>query len=80
MTARRMISGDVLKYLKGLGLLIWERYSAPFPAASRVLLTLPPPCLAAYPDPIRRETAGQRKGRAAAGCIPGQAVWAGPGA
>ncbi len=35
------ISGDVLKYLKGLGLVISKSYAAPCPGASQVALTGP---------------------------------------
>lgn len=47
MTARRMISCEVLKYLKGPGLVLRKCYSAPCPAATRVPLTLPAPDLGA---------------------------------
>ncbi len=39
ITARRMISGLVLKYLKEGGLVIPKRYETPLPASTQVLLT-----------------------------------------
>jgi transposase len=36
-----MISGDVLKYLKGLRFVMGGRYPAPYPTSSRVCLTSP---------------------------------------
>ncbi len=41
ITARRMISGLVLKYLKEAGLFMGKSYATPLPASSKVLLTKP---------------------------------------
>ncbi len=41
ITARRMISGLVLKYLKEEGLVIPKRYATALPRSSKVLLTRP---------------------------------------
>ncbi len=41
ITARRMISGLVLKYLKEAGLVMGKSYASALPASSQVLLTRP---------------------------------------
>ncbi|CUH47734.1 hypothetical protein RUA4292_01909 [Ruegeria atlantica] len=41
ITARRMISGLVLKYLKEVGLVMGKNYATTLPHSSKVLLTRP---------------------------------------
>uniref|UniRef100_UPI001CD77FDF hypothetical protein n=1 Tax=Ruegeria profundi TaxID=1685378 RepID=UPI001CD77FDF len=40
-TAKRMISGLVLKYLKEAGLVMGKSYATPLPHSSNILLTRP---------------------------------------
>lgn len=48
ITARRMISGLVLKYLNEAGLVIGRSYATVLPRSSRVILTRPPEELERY--------------------------------
>ncbi|MEP4770013.1 MAG: hypothetical protein ABJY83_19090 [Roseibium sp.] len=41
INAKRMISGLVLKYLKGAGLVMGKSYATALPASRQVLLTRP---------------------------------------
>ncbi|CUH47736.1 hypothetical protein RUA4292_01911 [Ruegeria atlantica] len=41
ITAKRIISGLVLKYLKEAGLVMYKSYATPLPCLSKVLLTRP---------------------------------------
>ncbi|CUH41239.1 hypothetical protein RUM4293_01137 [Ruegeria atlantica] len=47
ITARRMISGLVLKYLKEAGLVMGKSYATALPRSSKVLLTRPFECCGA---------------------------------
>ncbi len=51
ITAKRMISGLVLKYLKDVGLVMGKSYATTLPASSKVLLTRPRVLLENYYPP-----------------------------
>ncbi len=75
ITARRMISGLVLKYLKEGGLVIPKRYANPLPASTQVLLTRPLNVLLSFAQFDREVTAERIRDKIAASKMKG--LWMG---